>query len=196
MRIRFALPASQACRSRSPAWMVFPNPTSSAIRSFGGHVPYSRSNARTWWGHGVTAAVASPTRDPPGSMFGACAMNAHTRLLRSIGGGGGAGTGSGSPGSSGGFTSSFTRSGIPSGRKRMRSSRTAFGTSMTSRWSTGLDQSLAKLASSASTRSGSIQLLNTLMLSQFLSQPPAVSLRLPVHAMRFPARSSMIPVFS
>ena len=48
MRTRFAFPDNQACRSRRPASMVFPRPTSSAIRSFGGQVLYKRSNALVW----------------------------------------------------------------------------------------------------------------------------------------------------
>ena len=133
-------------------------------------------------------------------------MNAHTRLRRSIAAGiagGSCGVSSEpaslSPCSVSSTPAFFRRAGMPSdGMNRRRSRRTASGTSITITLFGRFAHRLAKFLSSASTRSfsGAVQLLNTLMVSQLRCQPAAVSLRLPVHAMRPPPRSSMIPVFS
>ena len=47
IRMRSAFLASHACRSSSPASMVFPSPTSSAISSLGGQLSYMRWKACT-----------------------------------------------------------------------------------------------------------------------------------------------------
>ena len=137
-------------------------------------------------------------------------MKSHTLLRRSAGDTAGVSADGKDPGSSRGVsavsrvpvvssTTPCNRAGSASsaGRKRSRSRRAASGT-----WSTisrGLRpaQMRAKFSSSAATRSGcGPQLVKTLMLSQFVRQPAAVSFRLPFQAMRSPVRSSTTPAFS
>ena len=185
----------------SPAVIVFPRPTSSAMSIWHGHESISRLNARNWCGHGLTALVTSPTRRPFGRLA-ASRMKAQTCRRRS------SGESSSSPsittgtgGSSSSWASSSRMTGaIGSGRTSDRSfSRTASGTSITRTDLARPSQKSANASTSSLTCFHSRPPSHdrwTWKLSRLLSQPFLDSFTLPLNEIWLPSASVMMPTFS